>query len=74
VLQVQHGIIEIAELQLFIELVWFALLQPIIGLTNDNSRGRIADLFPEEVRSNEVLGIGVVATLMTLVNFLRLCF
>lgn len=64
---------EIAELQMFVELLWFALLQPTDGLIKDNGCGRIADLFPEEVRSNEVLGIGVMVTLMTLVSFLRLC-
>lgn len=64
---------EIAELQMFVELLWFALLQPTDGLIKDNGCRRIADLFPEEVRSNEVLGIGVMVTLMTLVSFLRLC-
>jgi hypothetical protein len=73
-LQVQCSIMEIVQLQMFIELLWFVLLQPISGLIKDNSHRRIADLFPEEVQSDKVLGIGIVMTLMTLVNFLHLCF
>ncbi|KAG0700541.1 hypothetical protein DFH29DRAFT_1001044 [Suillus ampliporus] len=65
--QVQQGIVEIVELQMFTELVWFVLFQPTGGLVKGNNRRRMADLLPEEVRCNEVLGIGVVVTLMTLV-------
>ncbi|KAG1863291.1 hypothetical protein C8R48DRAFT_773344 [Suillus tomentosus] len=65
--QVQQGILEITELQMFIELLWFALFQPTDGLVRGNNQGRITDLFPEEVRCNDVLGIGVVVTLMTLI-------
>ncbi|KAG1763202.1 hypothetical protein EV702DRAFT_1051924 [Suillus placidus] len=52
--QVQHGIMEIAELQMFVELLWFALLQPTNGLIKGNG-------------PNKVLGIGVMVTLMTLI-------
>ncbi|KAG1806684.1 uncharacterized protein HD556DRAFT_1303093 [Suillus plorans] len=51
---VQQGIMEATQLHMFQELVWIALLQPTIGLAqNRNENGRIADLFPEEVRSGD---------------------
>ncbi|KAG1848283.1 hypothetical protein F4604DRAFT_1687807 [Suillus subluteus] len=62
--QVQQGILEIVELQMFTELLWFSLFQPTNGLVRGNNHRRIADLFPEEVRCNNVLGIGVVVTSM----------
>ncbi|KAG1896388.1 uncharacterized protein F5891DRAFT_983562 [Suillus fuscotomentosus] len=65
---VQQGIAELVQLHMFQELVWISLLRPIVGLAqNKNENGRIADLFPEEVRDHNGLAKGVVGTLVTII-------
>ncbi|KAG2346749.1 hypothetical protein BDR05DRAFT_997154 [Suillus weaverae] len=71
---VQQGIIEILELQMFREILFTCLFQPIIGLAKDNQSGRIADLFPEEVRDQRGLCKGVVGTLLTIIYHTLLCW
>ncbi|KAG1892475.1 hypothetical protein F4604DRAFT_1672479 [Suillus subluteus] len=65
---VQQGITEVIQLHMFKELIWISLLRPIISLAqNRNENGRIADLFPEEVRDHNGLAKGVVGTLVTII-------
>jgi hypothetical protein len=58
---------------MFREILFACLFQPIIGLAKDNESGRIADLFPEEVRDQRGLRQGVVGTLLTIVSFHHHC-
>ncbi|KAG1721499.1 uncharacterized protein EDB91DRAFT_1088421 [Suillus paluster] len=49
--------------------IWASLFQPMNGLCKGNCDGRIADLFPEEIRGpNGLLQKGVVGTLLTIVH------
>ncbi|KAG1838171.1 hypothetical protein F4604DRAFT_1691908 [Suillus subluteus] len=72
--RVRQGIIEIMELHMFREILFVCLFQPIIGLAKDNQGGRIADLFPEEVRDQRGLRQGVVGTLLTVIYHTFLCW
>jgi hypothetical protein len=66
---VQQAILEIVQLHMFSELVWVTVAQQSTGLAEGNSQGRIADLFPEQIRGQDgLLGSGLVATLLTVVS------
>lgn len=70
----QRGIAELIQLHMFAELTWVSLMRPIIGLAEKkNENGRIADLFPEEVRDRDGLTQGVVGTLVTIVRVHSRC-
>ncbi|KAG1838000.1 hypothetical protein F4604DRAFT_1941883 [Suillus subluteus] len=71
---VRQGIIEIIELQMFREILFASLFQSMIGLAKDDDGGRIADLFPEEVRDQRGLRQGVVGTLLTIIYHTFLCW
>ncbi|KAG1843495.1 hypothetical protein C8R48DRAFT_780635 [Suillus tomentosus] len=72
--RVRQAIIEIMALHMFRELLFACLFQPIIGLAKDNHVGRVADLFPEEVRDQRGLRQGVVGTLLTIIYHTLLCW
>ncbi|KAG1717257.1 hypothetical protein EDD22DRAFT_993886, partial [Suillus occidentalis] len=66
--KVQQAILEIVQLHMFSELVWVTVAQQSTGLAEGNSQGRIADLFPEQIRGQDgLLGSGLVATLVTVI-------
>ncbi|KAG1880675.1 hypothetical protein C8R48DRAFT_767451 [Suillus tomentosus] len=71
---VRQAIIEIIQLHMFKEILFASLFHPMVGLAKDDDGGRIADLFPEEVRDQRGLCQGVVATLLTIIYHMFLCW
>jgi hypothetical protein len=53
---------------MFKELLWASTLQTLNGLADGNREGRIADLFPEEFREENILAKRLVGTLLTVVS------
>ncbi|KAG1811076.1 hypothetical protein EV424DRAFT_1349713 [Suillus variegatus] len=64
---VYRAISELIKERVFLELVWASLFHPISKLADGQHKGRLADLFPEEVFSNSnCLAQKPVCNLMTL--------
>lgn len=71
--QVYRAISELIKERVFLELVWASLFHPISKLADGQHKGRLADLFPEEVFSNSnCLAQKPVCNLMTLVSLYSL--
>ncbi|KAG2089636.1 uncharacterized protein F5147DRAFT_658385 [Suillus discolor] len=64
---IEQAIAELVELHMFGELMWMATFHTVIGLAEGTHDGRFADLFPQEVRGeNLALAKCFAATLLTI--------
>ncbi|KAG1758763.1 hypothetical protein EDD22DRAFT_849775 [Suillus occidentalis] len=64
---VEQAILQIVKEHMFKELLWASTLQTLNGLADGNREGRIADLFPEEFREENILAKRLVGTLLTVI-------
>ncbi|KAG2106187.1 uncharacterized protein F5147DRAFT_775000 [Suillus discolor] len=65
---IEQAIAELVELHMFRELMWMATFQTVISLAEGTRDGRVADLFPQEVRGeNLALAKCFAATLLTII-------
>jgi hypothetical protein len=69
VFQIELAIAQLVGLHMYKELMWGSSLQTLSGLAEGCPAGRIADLFPEEVRGgNMAVGKRLASMLLTVVS------
>lgn len=68
VFQIELAITQLVELHMYKELLWGSTLQTLSGLAEGCPAGRIANLFPEEVRGEKALGKCLASMLLTVVS------